>query len=114
MRRAYLDLWGMLPRPEQFQAFAADRGPDKRQRLVRELLANRRNYAEHWISFWNDLLRNDEGVIYHGLRESISNWLFPRDREQHALRSLRADAAQPHRRRTIRRDFSSASTGAAT
>ena len=60
-RRAYLDVWGLLPRPEQYQAFAADRRPDKRQRLVRELLANRQNYAGHWISFWNDLLRNDEG-----------------------------------------------------
>jgi hypothetical protein len=76
-RRAYLDLWGLLPSPEQFQTFAADRRPDKRQRLVRELLANRHAYAEHWVSFWNDLLRNDEGVIYYGLRETISNWLFP-------------------------------------
>lgn len=76
-RRAYLDLWGLLPGPEQYSAFAADTRPDKRQRLVRELLAGRRKYAEHWVSFWNDLLRNDEGVIYHGLRESISNWLFP-------------------------------------
>jgi hypothetical protein len=76
-RRAYLDLWGLLPSPEQYQAFAADHRPDKRQRLVRELLANRRSYAEHWVSFWNDMLRNDEGVIYHGLRESISGWLFP-------------------------------------
>ena len=40
------------------------------------LLANRRPYAEHWISFWNDLLRNDEGVIYHGERKSITEWLL--------------------------------------
>jgi hypothetical protein len=76
-RRAYLDIWGLLPTPEQFRAFAADGRSDKRQRLVHELLANRHNYAEHWVSFWNDLLRNDEGVIYHGLRESISGWLYP-------------------------------------
>ena len=76
-RRAYLDVWGLLPSPEQYKVFAADTRPGKRQRLVRELLADRHKYAEHWISFWNDLLRNDEGVIYHGLRESISSWLFP-------------------------------------
>jgi hypothetical protein len=76
-RRVYLDLWGLLPSPEQYQDFATDRRPDKRRRLVHELLADRRNYTEHWISFWNDLLRNDEGVIYYGLRESISEWLYP-------------------------------------
>src|SRR5690349_7340081 len=76
-RRAYLDLWGLLPSPEQYKTFADDRRPDKRRRLVHELLANRHTYAEHWVSFWNDLLRNDEGVIYYGLRESISGWLFP-------------------------------------
>jgi hypothetical protein len=77
LRRAYLDLWGLLPTPEQAQAFLADRRADKRERLVRSLLDNRHNYAEHWISFWNDLLRNDEGVVYHGLRLSISSWLYP-------------------------------------
>jgi hypothetical protein len=43
------------------------------------LLANNRNYAENWISYWNDLLRNDEGVTYHSetaSRKSISDWLL--------------------------------------
>src|SRR5579883_3465903 len=76
-RRASLDVWGLLPSPDQYKSFAEDRRPDKRPRLVRALLADRHQYAEHWVSFWNDLLRNDEGVIYHGLRETISAWLFP-------------------------------------
>jgi hypothetical protein len=75
-RRAYLDLWGLLPTPEQLQEFERDRHPDKRERLIDQLLANRRNYSEHWISFWNDLLRNDEGVLYEGARESITVWLL--------------------------------------
>lgn len=75
-RRAYLDAWGLPPSPEQWSEFAAASGPDKRARLVRVLLANRRNYAEHWITFWNDLLRNDEGVNYHGGRKSITGWLY--------------------------------------
>ncbi|HKW98600.1 MAG TPA: DUF1549 domain-containing protein [Bryobacteraceae bacterium] len=75
-RRIYLDLWGLLPTPEQVAEFERDRAPDKRERLVRDLLANRRNYSEHWISFWNDLLRNDEGVLYEGARESITTWLL--------------------------------------
>lgn len=68
-RRACFDLWGLPPTPEQLNV------PD-RPALIKSLLANRRNYSEHWISFWNDLLRNDEGVVYHGTRESITEWLL--------------------------------------
>ena len=74
-RRVYLDLWGLLPAPEQLAAFESDNAKDKRARLVDRLLANRKNFASHWISFWNDHLRNDEGVVYHGDRKSITAWL---------------------------------------
>ena len=75
-RRAYLDIWGLLPSPDALQAFVADRAPDKRDRLVTTLLADNAKYAEHWISFWNDLLRNDDGQTYfseqNGGRQSIT------------------------------------------
>jgi len=74
-RRAYLDLWGLLPSPEELARFEASREPDKRARLVDTLLADKRRYTDHWISFWNDHLRNDEGVVYHGERQSITPWL---------------------------------------
>ncbi len=76
MRRAYLDLWGLPPTPAELQAFVADRRSNKRGILVDELLANRTNFAEHWVSFWNDLLHNDEGVTYIGERVSITPWLL--------------------------------------
>jgi hypothetical protein len=79
-RRAYLDIWGLLPPPPELQAFAADQRSDKRARLVSRLLADNDKYAEHWISFWNDLLRNDEGVNYYSetaSRKSITDWLLP-------------------------------------
>jgi uncharacterized protein DUF1549/uncharacterized protein DUF1553/cytochrome c len=78
-RRAYLDIWGFLPPPEELQAFLADPNPAKRAALVRRLLADNDKYAQHWISFWNDLLRNDEGVNYFSetsSRKSISTWLL--------------------------------------
>jgi Protein of unknown function (DUF1549)/Protein of unknown function (DUF1553)/Planctomycete cytochrome C len=75
-RRAYLDVWGLLPLPSQLEEFVNRRDPDKRARLVESLLADDRNYTEHWISFWNDLLRNDEGVNYAGTRKSITPWLY--------------------------------------
>ena len=78
-RRAYLDIWGLLPPPDDLQAFLADENADKRPALVHRLLADNDKYAEHWISFWNDVLRNDEGVNYHSetsSRKSISAWLL--------------------------------------
>jgi len=78
-RRVYLDVWGLLPAPEELQAFVDDRTPGKREKLVAALLADNQKYAEHWISFWNDLLRNEDGVTYFSEtagRKSITDWLF--------------------------------------
>jgi len=77
-RRVYLDLIGLLPAPDELEAFVADTRPNKRVRLVDRLLADRERYAEHWLTFWNDLLRNDyrgTGYIDDG-RKQISAWLF--------------------------------------
>src|SRR5216684_6947021 len=78
-RRAYLDIWGLLPQPSELRAFLRDTSTDKRTRLVERLLDDGHKYAEHWISFWNDLLRNDEGVTYYSetaSRKSITPWLL--------------------------------------
>ncbi len=78
LRRVTLDLIGMLPSAEEARAFAADRRPDKRALLVRSLLARNVDYADHWMVFWNDLLRNDyAGTGYiDGGRKQITNWLY--------------------------------------
>ncbi len=78
LRRAQLDLIGLLPTPEETAAFLADPAPDKRERLVRRLLARDVDYADHWMSFWNDLLRNDyAGTGYiDGGRKQITGWLY--------------------------------------
>ena len=113
-RRVYLDLIGLLPTPEQLDAFLADTAPDKRAQLVRTLLADKRNYADHWLTFWNDLLRNDykgTGFIDGG-RKQITGWLYTAlDREQ-ALRPLRRASSSIRRARA--RASAAASSGAAT
>lgn len=78
VRRLSLDVLGELPSPSEVRAFVADRAPDKRERLVTRLLADQRRYAEHWLSFWNDLLRNDyRGTGYiDGGRRQITAWLY--------------------------------------
>jgi hypothetical protein len=75
-RRAWLDISGLPPTPEELAAFENGKQPSKRAELIDRLLAGRKSYAENWISFWNDLLRNDEGVIYHGERKTITKWLL--------------------------------------
>ncbi len=78
-RRAFLDIWGLLPTPEELRAFVADRSPAKRGALVDRLLADNEKYAEHWMSFWNDLLRNEDGVTYFSesaRRQTITDWLY--------------------------------------
>ena len=77
-RRVWLDTIGLLPSPAEMAAFVEDSAPNKRARLVQRLLADNQRYAEHWLTFWNDLLRNDyKGTGYtDGGRRQISSWLY--------------------------------------
>lgn len=75
LRRVHLDLWGLLPSPQEVESFLWEESDGKRERRIQSLLADSDRYAEHWMSYWNDLLRNDEGVRYHGERVPISEWL---------------------------------------
>ncbi len=77
-RRAYLDLIGLLPSISELDVFLADVSPDKRTKLVHRLLEENRAYTDHWLAFWNDLLRNDyKGTGYiDGGRKQITAWLY--------------------------------------
>lgn len=77
-RRAYLDITGLLPTPAELAQFQADQRPGKREQLAVQLLADKFRYAEHWLSFWSDALRNDyRGTGYiDGGRKQITAWLF--------------------------------------
>ncbi len=77
-RRVYLDAVGLLPGVDELDAFLKDGRPDKRERLVEALLSDSTRYAQHWLTFWNDLLRNDyRGTGYiDGGREQITAWLY--------------------------------------
>ena len=55
-----------------------DKKADKRDKLIRQLLDREDDFAAHWLSFWNDALRNDytgPGYITGG-RFNITNWLY--------------------------------------
>jgi hypothetical protein len=78
LRRIYLDIIGLVPTPQEQEAFAQDTRPDKRAIWVRQLLNREDDYAMHWLTFWNDALRNDySGTGYiTGGRFDITNWLY--------------------------------------
>ncbi|MDB4338555.1 DUF1549 domain-containing protein [Rubripirellula sp.] len=78
LRRVSLDLIGLLPTVSELQEFVADESPDKRELVIDRLLDQSIDYADHWMSFFNDLLRNDysgTGFITGGRRQ-ISDWLY--------------------------------------
>lgn len=71
-RRAYLDLWGVAPTQEQIAAASGmDRGA-----LADKLLADREMFAGHWMSFWNDLLRNDLRAYHGDTAQPYTPWLL--------------------------------------
>lgn len=78
MRRVYLDIIGLLPHADSLDAFIKNKSSDKREALVQALLGRRDDYAQHWLSFWNDALRNDySGTGYiTGGRFGITKWLY--------------------------------------
>ncbi len=78
IRRSYLDIVGLLPEPEIIAAYKKDTNPNKKEKLIDSLLGDNHNYTQHWLSFWNDLLRNDysgTGFITGG-RKQITDWLY--------------------------------------
>ncbi len=56
LRRAYLDVIGRLPTPDESRTFLASTAPSKREELVDALL-DRPEYADYWANKWADLLR---------------------------------------------------------
>lgn len=67
VRRVFLDILGRLPEVAEVQAFLADGSPDKRSRLIDDLL-ERPEFAKFWTLKWGDLMRltrdqmGDDGV----------------------------------------------------
>jgi hypothetical protein len=79
LRRAYLDLLGLLPSAEEARRFVADPSPGKRAELIDRLL-QRPEFADFWALQWADLLRLEERALdqkgaqafHHWIRQSIA------------------------------------------
>lgn len=74
-RRAYYDLTGLPPTPEQLDAFLADRSPDAWPRLIDKLLASP-HYGEKWGRHWLDVVRYAETNGYERDGVKPHAWRF--------------------------------------
>jgi mono/diheme cytochrome c family protein len=63
IRRAYFDLIGLPPTPEEIEAFVNDRSPDAWEKVIDRLLASP-HYGERWGRHWLDLARFAESNGY--------------------------------------------------
>src|SRR5579883_258431 len=75
LRRAYLDLIGLPPSPEQTQAFLNDLSPDAFAKVVEELLANP-HYGERWGRHWLDLVRYADSGGFEYDRDRGNAWRY--------------------------------------
>ncbi len=81
LRRVTIDIAGRLPTVAEAKAFLDDPAPDKRQRLVEQLLRSE-EYAEYFANKWSALLRNKRAngaqlrttlAFYDWIKESLYN-----------------------------------------
>jgi hypothetical protein len=75
LRRASLDIVGLIPTAEETRRFLASNDPNKRQRLVDELL-QRPEYADHWALYWGDHLSNTRQLLYNKGPYTFTRWLY--------------------------------------
>lgn len=74
VRRAYLDLLGIIPTASEARAFVLDPSPTKRPALIDRLLA-RPEFADYWALKWSDLLRAEERILDRKGLEAFHRWV---------------------------------------
>lgn len=72
-RRVHLDLTGRIPTPERLVAFVNDASPDKRDRLVDELIDSPA-WVDHWGYWYGDLFRNCANRIGKPATKHFDQW----------------------------------------
>ena len=55
LRRAFVDLVGQVPTEEEYNSYMSSTEPDKRDKLINELLS-RKEFTEVWVSKWAEWL----------------------------------------------------------
>ena len=85
-RRAYYDLLGLPPTPEQVDAFVNDASPDAWEKLIDRLLASP-HYGEKWGRHWLDVVRYAETNGYERDGAKPFAWRY----RDYVIQSFNAD-----------------------
>jgi len=75
IRRATLDVWGLIPTPDEVDAFVKDRSPDAYEQLVERLLASPR-YGERQARRWLDLARYADSSGFQNDHTRANLWRY--------------------------------------
>jgi len=75
VRRAYLDLTGLLPSPQEIDAFVGDSSPLAYEKLIERLLASP-HYGERWGRFWLDVARYADSSGYEHDFDIANAWRY--------------------------------------
>jgi hypothetical protein len=62
LRRVTLDTTGLIPTPEQVRAFLKDDVATRRRKAV-DRLVDDPSWADHWVSYWQDVLAENPGIL---------------------------------------------------
>jgi len=71
LRRAYLDLTGLLPTPEQIRSFVASTDPNKRDKVIDSLVGTEQ-FADQWAYHYGELLRTREEAFHVWTKEWLA------------------------------------------
>ncbi|MBZ5563011.1 MAG: DUF1553 domain-containing protein [Acidobacteriia bacterium] len=74
IRRAYLDAAGILPKPAEVEQFLKDTSPDKRSRLISQLI-DRPEFVDYWAYKWSDLLMVSSNKLSRDGMWSYYDWI---------------------------------------
>ncbi len=75
IRRVYLDLTGLLPAPQEVDAFVNDSSPQAYESLVDKLL-NSSHYGERWARHWLDVVRYADSSGFEHDRDNAEAWRY--------------------------------------
>jgi len=74
VRRVYLDIAGTIPTFQQTNHFLQSKEPDKREKLIDELLSSE-GYASHSFNYWADIFRYKDQLSNDVRGESYRQWI---------------------------------------
>lgn len=76
VRRVYLDLTGLPPKPEEIRGFLADaRGQKEKRDALIDRLVGSPSYVEHWTNKWADMLQVNRKFLGDVGAAALRDWI---------------------------------------